>query len=161
MITDSPRNRLITRGCIVIVACVAPLSLAFVLYVLVLHHNLLHSSPWLVLFSWCLSESVFWGWSSYKYKSRIPQFARVVPPYEERVKLKADCRRIIESSPNGPKEFIDGWFKIGKRKAQIADLQRDNIKDWYVFRLYCEVLTLGFLGLILRVQVVKLNKIPN
>jgi hypothetical protein len=83
-----------------------------------------------------------------------------VPPYEERVKLKADCRRIIQSSPNGPKEFIDGWFKIGKRKAQIADLQRDNIKDWYGPD-FAMVLTVGFVGLILRVQVLRLNKILN
>lgn len=131
MIADSPRNRLITRGCIVFVASVAPLSLTFVIYVLVLNRDLLRTSPWQVFFAWCLAECVFWGWSSYKYKSRVPQFARVVPSYEERVKLKADCRRIIEASPNGPREFIDGWFKIGQQKAQITDLQLDNIKDWY------------------------------
>jgi len=132
MIADSPRNRLITRGCIVIVASVAPVSLAFGLYVLVLHRTLLRTSPWSLLVAWCFAESVFWAWSSWKYKSRVPQFARVVPSYEERIKLKADCRRIIQASPNGPNEFIDGWFKIGTQKAQITDLQRDNIKDWYL-----------------------------
>ena len=130
MIADSPRNRLITRGFIVIVASVAPVSLAVVLYILLLRRNLLLNTSTLLLFTWCLVESVFWGWSFVKYTSRVPHFARVVPSYHERVKLKADCRRLIESSENGPREFIDGWFKIGPRKAEITGLQRDNIKEW-------------------------------
>jgi hypothetical protein len=78
----------------------------------------------------CLSETLFWIWSAVQY-SRPLVFARVIPTFEERQKLKADCLLIIQLSPDGGKEFIEGWFSMNKRKAHIEDLRVDNIKDWY------------------------------
>ena len=69
-------------------------------------------------------------WSVVKYQSRPPVFDRVIPSLEERQKLKVDCLWIINSSPDGAIEFVEGWFKTKKQKARIEDLQIDNIKDW-------------------------------
>ena len=65
---------------------------------------------------------------NYKYQS--PIFDRVIPSLEERQKIKADCLWIIDSSPNGVIQFLEGWFMTNKQKARIEDLQQGNIKDW-------------------------------
>ena len=67
-----------------------------------------------------------------KYKSQSLEFDRVVPTFEERQKLKADCSWIIETCPGGVTEFLEGWFKTRKRTARIGELQQGNIKDWYI-----------------------------
>jgi hypothetical protein len=132
MIADSTRNRIIARVCVTIVGAISPVSFAFILYTLLLHRTILNSwrDPRFVLFVWCISESIFWVWSVVKYKSRPPVFDRVIPSLEERQKIKADCLRIINASSGGAKELVEGWFKTGKQKARIEDLQQDNIKEW-------------------------------
>jgi len=158
MIPDSIRNRTLARIFITIVAAVSPFSLIFTLYFLVFHRSILNDwkDPRYVLFTWCIAESVFWVWSFVKYKSRSPVFDRVIPTFEERQKLKADFLSIIESSPGGVTEFLEGWFKTKKQSARIEDLQHGNIKDWYgiLFRNFADV---GFVGHILPV-LVKMSK---
>ena len=133
MLVDSTRNRIITRVCIALVATVCPLSLAFTLFTLFFHLELLKSwkDPRYVLFIWSLSESIFWLWSVTKYNlSLSPKSAKVVPSYEERQKLKEDCLWIIGSCLWGAAEFLEGWFSVGKQSARIEDLRQDNVKDW-------------------------------
>ena len=157
MIPDSLRNRTITRICISIVAAISPAALLFTLYILFFHQTILNDwkDPRFALFGWCIAESVFWGWSVAKYKSRSLKFDRIVPTFEERQKLKADCLWIIESSPGGAIRFIQGWFNTRKRTARIEDLQQGNIKDWYYS--LCNILMVGYVGRILRV-LVKMSK---
>jgi hypothetical protein len=122
---------MITRGCIAFVAAITPFSVIFSLYMGIYQRDVLLENQLLGgLFVLCVGESLFWIWSSIKY-SRALVFDRVIPTYEERQKLKADCVQIIQSSPDGGKEFIEGWFKTSKKKAHIEDLRVDNIKDWY------------------------------
>jgi hypothetical protein len=139
MIADSPRNRIVARACVTIVTAVSPVSVAVTLYAVLFRRDLLthFKDPLSLLFGWCLAESLFWGWWILTYKSRSLEFARVIPSFEERQKLKEDCLWIIESSPDGAKEFLEGWFKGRKRKARIEDLRQDNIKDWYLPAICC------------------------
>jgi len=132
MIADSTRNRIVTRVFIAIVAAVSHVSFVFSLYILLFHQNILISwkDPRFILFGWCLAESIFWIWSVVNYKYQSPIFDRVIPSLEERQKIKADCLWIIDSSPNGVIQFLEGWFMTKKRKARIEDLQQGNIKDW-------------------------------
>lgn len=76
-------------------------------------------------------ESVFCAWWIYKYKYGETVFERVIPSLEERRKLKEDCLRIIRGSSDHGKEFIEGWYRIGKEKASLTDLREENIKEWY------------------------------
>ena len=159
MIPNSTRNRIITRGCIAFVATIAPFSIAFVLYVGIWHQEILQETSLLsALFALCLSESLFWIWSTVKY-SRPLIFARVIPTFEERQKLKADCLQIIQLSSDGGKEFIEGWFKTNKKKSHIEDLRVDNIKDWYLPSFVG--LTVGFVGRILQVRRRRLCRIGS
>ena len=131
MIPNSVQNRIITRGCITFVAAIAPFSVVFSLYMGIYQRDVLLENRFLcALFSWCVGESLFLIWSSITY-SRALVFDRVIPTYEQRQKLKADCLQIIQLSPDGGKEFIEGWFKTSNKKAHIEDLRVDNIKDWY------------------------------
>jgi hypothetical protein len=134
MISDTLRNRVITRICITIVAAVAPLSVVFTVYMVFFRRDLLLlkvSHPQSLLIVWCVVECFFWGWSVVKYNLRPLKFERVVPSLEERRKLRDDCLQIIEFSPDGVTEFIEGWFKTGRQHARIAEIYKDNIKDWY------------------------------
>ena len=130
MIADTLRNRIITRTFIKLVAAVAPLSLTFALYTLLTRpiQNLgsLHG----LLYVWCVAESIFWGLWLGKYKARRVVFERVIPSREERRKLREDCLQIIDFSPDGATEFIEGWFKTGKQIAKIGEIHKDNIADW-------------------------------
>jgi hypothetical protein len=132
MIVDSPRNRLITRVCVTIVAAISPLSLAFTLFTFLFHRELVSGwkDPRCVLFAWSLSETIFWVWSMIKSKSLAPKSVKVVPSFEQRQKLKEDCLRIIGSSPGGAAEFLEGWFTSGKQSARIEHLRHENIKEW-------------------------------
>jgi hypothetical protein len=127
MIPDTRRNRLITRSCIGFVSLIAPLSAAFVAYG-TLSGNLEGYHLWLFLYS--LVESVFCGWWIYRYKYRETVSERVIPSYLERRKLKEDCLRIIRGSNDNGREFIEGWFRIGKQKVSLTDLREENIKEW-------------------------------
>lgn len=142
MIVDSTRNRIITRVCIAIIAAISPFSLAFTLFTLLFHRDLVSSwtDPRYVLFMCSFSESVFWLWSVIKYKSLPPKSVKVVPSFEERQKLKEDCLWIIGLSPRGAADLLEGWFTSGKRSARIEDLRQGNVKEWY-HCLVCFLLT--------------------
>jgi hypothetical protein len=133
MIADTLRNRIVTRTCIAIVALVAPASLAYILVIVLVRPEILRHQidPRTILFAWCLAECLFWTWSTIKYKHRPQEFTRVIPTFEDRQKLKNDCLQIIKFSPDGATEFIEGWFKTGEKHAQIKDIHKDNIKEWY------------------------------
>src|SRR5579859_3772984 len=107
MIPDSRQNRLITKTCISIVGLVAPLSTVFTVYVLLFHQSILGAThPAFALFLWALGETLFWVWTSV-YQARLESFERVVPSLEERKKLKDDCLRVIHSSKDGVKDFVE------------------------------------------------------
>jgi hypothetical protein len=132
MLVDSTRNRIVVRLCVAIVATVCPFSLAFSLFTLLFHLDFIKSlrDPRFALFVWSLSESIFWLWSVTKYNFPSPKSVKVVPSFQERQKLKEDCLWIIQSSPGGAAEFLEGWFTAGKQSARIEDLRQDNVKDW-------------------------------
>lgn len=86
--------------------------------------------PQRALFAWCLIESLFWGWSGIQSLRRRQVWARVVPSVAERKKLREDWIRAIGSAGETAKEFVEGWFKIGKQKARLTEIHLENIKDW-------------------------------
>lgn len=132
MIPDSPRTRFITRTCITVVSSIAPLSVAYVTFTAL---NGLGQGYRIWLFVYCLIETLFCGWWIWKYKFNEQRFERVIPSRDERQKMKEDCLRIIHKSTDHGREFIEGWFRIGKDKANIADLREENLKEWYRFSL--------------------------
>lgn len=127
MIPDYPRTRLLTRTCITLVSSIAPLSAAYVSYA-ALTGQCRGYKIW--LFAICLMETLFCIWWILWYKLRETTFERVVPSRKERQKMKEDCLKIIHKSTDHGRDFIEGWFRIGREKASITDLKKENIKEW-------------------------------
>jgi hypothetical protein len=86
--------------------------------------------PQIALFAWCLVESLFWGWSRIHSLYEPQVWARVIPSVAERKKLKEDWIRAIDSPGESAIEFLEGWFKNGKRKATLTEIHLENIRDW-------------------------------
>ena len=133
MIPDSPRNRLVMRGFITIVDSIPLFSITLILIMFLPVHRDTFSTwriPQCALFAWCLVECLFWGWSGIQSLHEPQMWARVIPSVAERKKLKEDWIRAIDLAGEAVIEFVEGWFKTGKRKSQLTEIHLENIKDW-------------------------------
>src|SRR4051812_19638078 len=106
MIPDRRTNRVLVRSLVGVVALLGPMS---ILLTILLAFFQSKSRTVHALRIWFAAETLFWIFS--KIRARLPsQWESVAPTPSERAKLREDAVRILGSSPEGVRRFIEGWF---------------------------------------------------